>query len=82
MSQGDGGDLAAFGLFVNAFGRGAGGHRGTNVFPEADVDDLTHGAQSIPDVVTEARRRGEEVEFVAKGRRPYWKMPDGSRAYQ
>ena len=82
MSQ-SGGDasLTAFGFLVNAFGRGSGGLSGADVFPEADADDLSRGATYIPYRVTEARRRGEEVEFVTTEVHPYWKMTGGKRIY-
>ena len=82
MSQSGGDDsLPAFGLLINAFGRGSGDLSGANVFPKADADDLSRGATYIPYRVTEARRRGEEVEFVTAEVHPYWKMPDGKRIY-
>lgn len=81
MSDRDDSDLlAGFGSLINAMG--GGGDRG-NMFPQSDADDLRHGARFIPGEVTDARRKGEVVNFV-NSCGPccwYWEFADGSRVY-
>jgi len=48
-------------------------------FPDADGDDLQHGARFIPGEVTLARREDQPVEFVQKCGYPscwYWEFKD------
>ena len=73
--------LVALGFLTNAIG--GGGDRGQS-FPRSDAEDLSRGLRFIPGEVTDARRKGERVEFVNECSHPrcwYWQFPDGSRTY-
>ncbi len=71
-----------FGMLVNA--PGACAVRG-NMFPQSDAEDMCKGARSIPGLVTDARRRGETVQFNTDCENSpccwYWKFQDGTRIY-
>ncbi len=53
------------------------------VIPDDDIKDLMEGATQIPDEVTEARRKGEKVQFVSACSPScwHWVMPDDTRHY-
>lgn len=47
------------------------------LFPMSDVSDFNKGARYIPGQVTDARRRGEHVQFNPE--KHQWTMPDGTK---
>jgi hypothetical protein len=73
--------LAVFGALVAAMG--GGGDTGS-AFPQSDADDFAYGARFVPGEVTEARRKGEKVEFIHTCTNAccwYWKFSDGTQIY-
>ena len=53
-------------------------------FPRSDAEDKSRGLRFIPDKVTVARRRGEQVAFLQPCRNPccwYWQFQDDSKVY-
>lgn len=75
----DNDDMLGLLLLANAIG---GGGNKDSIIPEDDIYDMHRGATSIPDEVTNARRRGETVRYInptdsmPNGE---WVMPDGRR---
>lgn len=77
-------EMSMFGLLANALDQRKGADGDTNAgFPRSDAEDMSRGARFIPSEVTDARRRGEKVEFVTKCGPCcwYWRMPDATRIY-
>lgn len=80
-------ELAGLGFLVNPLDRRNGQNPDGNtgaLFPRSDAEDLSRGLRFIPEEVTLARRRGENVEFVQECDYPccwYWKFQDNSRSY-
>ena len=73
------GSTGKFGMLIFILCDGPGMN---NLFPEDDAVDLSNGAKSIPDDVTNARREGKTVIFVPTENPHYWKMPDGTKIYE
>lgn len=75
-------DHSMFGMLISALG--GGGDKG-NMFPQSDADDMGKGARFIPGEVTDARRRGETVEFNTDCETSpccwFWRMPNGDRIF-
>ena len=74
--------IAAFGTLIAALG--GGGDRG-QTSTASDAEDFGRGARFVPDEVTVARRRGEEVHFHTSCQAStccwYWQMPNGGLIY-
>lgn len=79
MSLDDSGDDGTgFLLLISELGKQGGDPNIGALVPGTDVEDMIRGARYVPGEVTEARRRGETVEFITGGSQWHWVMPDGS----